>query len=376
MALRSGVAAVKGDITDILQSGNYYVTEEIGRELSGLNNALEHLALDNTFLSTSKEWSQKPGSYTAAEANNQSAGAISAINQVRCGLSSLKNNFSKRNISGKQENQLRELHQWAMSSLAAVQGCLEPYTAGAADRIKQFGDTIGVTDRYNGYRANLTRGDRDPFRMETSWMDKQGELGRMNNLPRCHTTLGPGLDQRTTTGSVRHSPFGPVPPPNRGVLQKHIRFGGEVQPHTTSHGIRTNYALYPKSPNTTATYGPASSSVMEEVKGLNNLNAHEYLNKSSATVRPNTTGAYLRMSVQEQAGINTVFPGKTEYMYRYNTAAPNVPTPDFIINPTPNFAAYGRPMQRGKYYPTFTEYQTRYEWPDGEKIVKRPWLRN
>lgn len=63
-----------------------------------------------------------------------------------------------------------------------------PFTCGAADRIRQFGDHIGVTDRYTGYRNNLTRGTREPFKMGTSWMDKntqggylRGSFGRSNS---------------------------------------------------------------------------------------------------------------------------------------------------------------------------------------------------
>ena len=62
---------------------------------------------------------------------------------------------------------------------------MAPFTYGAADRIKQFGDHIGVTDRYTGYRNNLTRGTREPFKLGTSWMDKTTKGGRLiNNLSR------------------------------------------------------------------------------------------------------------------------------------------------------------------------------------------------
>lgn len=54
---------------------------------------------------------------------------------------------------------------------------MNPFTHGAADRIRQFGDHIGVTDRYTGYRNNLTRGTREPFKLGTSWMDKGTQGG-------------------------------------------------------------------------------------------------------------------------------------------------------------------------------------------------------
>ena len=82
------------------------------------------------------------------------------------------------------------------------------------------------------------------------------------------------------------------------------------------------------------------------------------------------------LSIQEQAGINTTFPGKTEYMTRYKSPITNLKTSDFIVNPTPNFLLHGRPLGLTTYTPSFTEYQTRYEWPDGNKIVKLPWRRS
>ena len=81
------------------------------------------------------------------------------------------------------------------------------------------------------------------------------------------------------------------------------------------------------------------------------------------------------LSVQEQAGINTTFPGKPEYMTRYKAPPHDIKTSHFIINPTPDFMLHGRPLGLTTYTPSFTEYQTRYEWPDGNKIVKLPWRR-
>lgn len=65
---------------------------------------------------------------------------------------------------------------------------LEPFTYTATDRIRQFGDHVGVTDRYTGYRHNLTRGSRDPFKMETSWMEKGKTTAFMSPASRSHTS--------------------------------------------------------------------------------------------------------------------------------------------------------------------------------------------
>lgn len=80
-------------------------------------------------------------------------------------------------------------------------------------------------------------------------------------------------------------------------------------------------------------------------------------------------------SVQEQVGINTVFPGTTEYTDRYRAPRRDDRDPDYIINPSPNFNIDGRVLATPAYCRNTTEYRTRYEWPDGNKITKYPWLR-
>jgi len=378
MALRNALCAVKSDIQEVLQSGNYYVTEEIARELSQINNALDHLALDSTFLSTSEEWQKKPGNYTPRQTNEHMCGAMSALNQIGNRLHECKNKLANRNVQSKQENELRELHQWTISSLQCSQKEIAPFTSSAADRIKQFGDTMGVTDRYTGYRANLTRGTRDPFKMETGWMDKKGETGLMNSLARSHTTIGsPCLEQASQQTAHQVAPgFGPVPPQNIGLMRKKIGFGDATPGLMVVPGYRTNDSLCPTSPNAVEG-GLRKTPTMDEVRALNALNASAAYQGNAQTKRPVSCAPYEKMSVQEQAGINTTFPGTTEYMQRFKS--PTIydePTQDFRINPSPNFGIYKRPMQTAPYIPSFTEYQTRYEWPDAEKIVKMPWLRN
>ena len=87
------------------------------------------------------------------------------------------------------------------------------------------------------------------------------------------------------------------------------------------------------------------------------------------------TNPMLTHSIQERCGINTRFPGKTEYMTRYRR--PNVH--DFVrgymINPLPNYAATGRPMARHEYVHKQSEYEARYIRPDGSTLTKFPWLR-
>ncbi|XP_059145872.1 uncharacterized protein LOC131933028 [Physella acuta] len=392
MATRQGgvlpemTAATCHMILDILQSGNYYVTEEIAREFTVAKNALDHLCLDNTFLTSSQEWKKQPGNYTQNETAQHHSGALNAISNLGAYLCEYKRLLSNQAVLGKQENQVRELHQWAISSLKSAFRQLEPYTFDAADRIKQFGDSIGVTDRYTGYRNNLTRGNRDPFRLKTTWMDRKGELGLMNNLTRSHTTLGdPVLDQRVVNRTLRaigepssdFSEYGGVPPANMGALKKQIRFGSSNPPMRVTRGYRTIDSLYPKTSAPLDGGYPRYSSVMDEVKSLNAFNACEQYSKIDmcANKIPSPKQPYELNSVQEQAGINTTYPGKTEYMLRFTKPDTNAATSDFKINPCPDFSIYGRPIQSNVFSPSITEYQCRYEWPNSDKIVKLPWLK-
>uniref|UniRef100_A0A0B6Y2D4 Uncharacterized protein n=1 Tax=Arion vulgaris TaxID=1028688 RepID=A0A0B6Y2D4_9EUPU len=386
--LHQAINSVRCDIQEVLQSGNYYVTEEIAREMSVINNSLEHLSLDNIFLTTSNNWQTNPGNYTANQTVQHLSGALAAVFQVAGNLDTFKQHFCNENVAGKQENQLREVHQWAISSLKDSQKKLEPYTFDAADRIKQFGDILSVTDRYTGYRQNLTRGTRDPFRMQATWIDKGGELGLMNNLTRSYTTVGsPALEQRAHTRSVEltvdpsaeFSQFGGVPPANIGTLKKQIRYGNTHQPMRITRGYRTIDSLYPKSTAPMSGGIPVGSSVMDEVQTLNTLNAcdlYEKMNQFNRSIPVARKLPYENMSVQEQAGIKTKFPSQSEYTLRFKTPDRDGPVSDFKINPAPDFSVYGRPIESTCYMPSFTEYQSRYEWPDASKIMKTPWLRN
>lgn len=106
------------------------------------------------------------------------------------------------------------------------------------------------------------------------------------------------------------------------------------------------------------------------------MNAFNATSRDDSSIpRMSATKGPVTLSVQEQAGINTTFPGRTEYMHKYQTPPMDIPTSDFNINPKPNFLLHGRPLGETTYERHSTEYQTRYEFPDSNKIVRMPWLR-
>ncbi|KAK7107325.1 hypothetical protein V1264_015270 [Littorina saxatilis] len=306
-------------------------------------------------------------------------GATSVLDATAARLFDYKSQLAAVPMGQKQENESRELHQWAITTLKAIQDNLAAYTYGATDRIKQFGDHIGVTDRYTGYRNNLTRGSRDPFKMETSWMDKGQVTGFMNPLSRSHTSLGIASRERP---QLEQSRWGSVEPDNFGSLQKEVRFSDDRPPMTVYKGYRTIDSLYPRSnsftaPGTRAGGAPGYSEHVDNVRFLNGMNATlaSRPGEKSQEMMSTTARGQRTMTVQEQAGINTTFPGRTEYMQRYGAPKSDCKTNDFLINPRPNMNIHGRPLGKARYDPSFTEYQTRYDWPDGEKIVKLPWMR-
>lgn len=57
---RSGLSStantIKKDLEEICQSGNFYVTEEIGNEFNNIANGLDHLKLDGYLMTTSNDW--------------------------------------------------------------------------------------------------------------------------------------------------------------------------------------------------------------------------------------------------------------------------------------------------------------------------------
>lgn len=352
-ALASTVNTIKRDIEEICQSGKFYVTEEIGRELNVIASGLDHLKLDDYLLATSKEWDK---GFDPTQTKSHKANALSVLDSTAAMLYDYKDKMGNVAISQSQENEIRELHHWAVQSLRNVQKELSPYTHGAADRIKQFGDHIGVTDRYTGYRNNLTRGTRDPFKLETSWMDNSIQGGRLLN------------------GLSKSASFTRTASPSRALsASSAVRFGATQPPRVDTKGYQTIDTLFPHSRTMYPENFAGRSQALSDLKTANAMNATFSTAKAGDIV--SQARGPRNLSVQEQAGINTTFPGKTEYMTRYKVPPSDIKTSHFTINPTPDFKLHGRPLGLTTYTPSFTEYQTRYEWPDGNKIVKLPWRR-
>lgn len=76
-------------------------------------------------------------------------------------------------VQNKEENQLRELHSWACDSLMEYLQVLQPFASGSYARLDNIAHHLGVTDRYIGYRHNLTRSGNQPLSVHTVWADRK-----------------------------------------------------------------------------------------------------------------------------------------------------------------------------------------------------------
>lgn len=284
--------SVAHDISDMTSSGNYYVTPDVCREMHQIRSGIDHIKLDHDFLRSSRDWGNKydPG----AEAANKQ-GAIAAMDRAARTMKTVKGSTEARRVAGLRDNQVRETNFAAVGQLKGVDKDMAPFAGQSTERIKQFCDHIGVTDRYTGFRNNLNRGSRDPKSLGYSWMD-----------------------------SAKQNPYN----------------------NTLNVGWRTGGRSQDSAPRLT------QSAPVKDVK------------------MPLTS-----KSIQERCGINMRFPGRTEYMHRYDKPPTDQPTPGYIVNPLPDFMLHERPLGQPKLFASATEYQTRYLFPDGSTLVRLPWLR-
>lgn len=75
-----------------------------------------------------------------------------------------------------------------------------------------------------------------------------------------------------------------------------------------------------------------------------------------------------------EAGINLNFPGISEQKYRY-TKPVKPEYKNFVLNPQPDYSRFDRPFTIAACYPISTEYSSRYQYPDANKIDKFPWIK-
>lgn len=75
-----------------------------------------------------------------------------------------------------------------------------------------------------------------------------------------------------------------------------------------------------------------------------------------------------------EAGIHLGFPGISEQKYRYKKPV-KANYLNFVINPSLNIAALGRPFSEAVNEPIGTEYQNRFKAPSTVPFEKFPWIK-
>ena len=58
-AFQMASGPVKTDLGELMNHQQYYTTPEVGRELKHIDNGINHIRLDNSFLETSRDWPHK-----------------------------------------------------------------------------------------------------------------------------------------------------------------------------------------------------------------------------------------------------------------------------------------------------------------------------
>ena len=79
-------------------------------------------------------------------------------------------------------------------------------------------------------------------------------------------------------------------------------------------------------------------------------------------------------SPAEEAGINIIYPGTTEYCDRYVTPVPNPNPSPFTINPSVDFEKqFGRKVAVDPWNIPESEYEFSYKYPTDECDKRLPW---
>lgn len=314
----------------ILTSGTHYLTQEITSHVQLINNALDNIKLDHEFRRSSKNWSKQ---FDANEMQTDRAYVQQIIRQGEDLIRELNTYLHTTTVQNKEENQLRELHSWACDSLKNYLNNLQPFASGSYARLDNIAHHLGVTDRYTGYRHNLTRSGNQPLNVHTVWADRKlprvGTAGRHQSTP----------DWKQSVHAYRH--YGP---------------------------------------SVTTTSNPLTANHNQKLLGYLQTKAQP----STELRRPTTTPNFMSRSMISEsdldrevrkAGINLIYPGKTEFMDRYTKPA-ELPISPFTINPQPDFSLPGRPLARLVPDSFNSEYTRSYVFPDATKVEKFPWLRS
>ncbi|CAF1211498.1 unnamed protein product [Rotaria sordida] len=301
------------NFSQILTSDCYYNTSEIINHIKHINNALDNIKLDYELQYGSKNSAKK------LETNKMD------IKQLISKGNDLSQQLNTRlhtvTIKNKEHNQIREIHNWACNSLLEYLQSLHPYASGSYARLDNLAHDLGVTDRYVGYRNNLTRNGNQPINVHTIWADRK--------LPQSSIP-----DWKDWIHSFRHN--------NLSI--------------TTSEQLSNNNQKFLDSIGTT------------QPTEIQHLNTRKNIT-SQSFVYANDHNTHL-----SKAGMDINYPGKTESAVRFVKPAKPSYSPSLPIA-QPDYTLTGRPLAHLAPESPPTEYVQSYIYPDASKVERYPWLR-
>ncbi|CAF0880755.1 unnamed protein product [Adineta ricciae] len=330
--LEKDIRNLQLNFNEILTSGQHYSTQDITNNIKLITNALDNIKLDHEFQRGSKNWAKQ---FDANEMKMNELNVKQVIAQGHDLSHDLQTCLHATSIQNKEENQMRELHSWACDALTDYLQVLQPFASSSYGRLDNIAHHLGVTDRYMGYRHNLTRGSGQPLNVHTIWADRK--------LPRAVTAV----QQQST-------------PDWKNWVHAYRHYGPSA---TTAGSASSTRQFSTNNPNLLGYLRRAQTADMKRPSTTPNFAS-----------RPTVYESYQDGEVRK-AGINLTFPGKTEFMDRYKKPEPLSCSP-FTINPQPDFTLPGRPLVRVIPDTFNTEYTRSYVFPDSSKLERFPWLRS
>lgn len=306
---------IQKNIEGLTEGGWHYMTPQICRELKHIHTGVTHIRLDHDFLNNNM-WNNMCDKKATAQHKED---VNRMLERTSCRLCDFTDKMTSDNIHSGYDNEIREAHQVTIQDLKGIQRDMSRLTHKSIDRIKEYCDQSGVTDRYTGYRNNLNRGNRRPIMLDFSWL-------RPENSPE----------------------------------YTNIRVKNVDEPSFSARLCRTNL---------TNTGSNAPKEVGDGYCCCCNDKPCS-CDGSPAVERPLPP-----RTIQEECGINTVFPGITEYLQSYTDPSLNAKITHYNLNPRPDYNINGRTVAKGLYTKMESEYGATYIYPDVTKLPKLPWLK-
>lgn len=165
-AFDSTVRSAHSSLLETCDPQRYQLTQPVCQHLSAVDNGLRHMKLDNHFLERSELWRQRVPCAEVAEHRDRST---DALRRGEAFLRDYRAAMSKDFAATLTEGQVAANQSAALDGLRGFRREFDPNAVAAHDRVQRFCDWVGVTDRFTGYRNNLTRGSREPMQFNPQW---------------------------------------------------------------------------------------------------------------------------------------------------------------------------------------------------------------